>query len=77
MSRIFIKQVPRLVRQRLPHVQTLGATAVVATLEDLAYLRERDDSVKEVFTHCISRALALLPELRCVIMMMSNSDPSG
>lgn len=64
MSRIFIKQVPRLVRQRLPHVQTLGATAVVATLEDLAYLRERDDSVKEVFTHCISRALALLPELR-------------
>ncbi|ORM40647.1 uncharacterized protein BXIN_2396 [Babesia sp. Xinjiang] len=64
MSRIFVKQVPKLVRQHLPRVPQLGAVAVVEALEDVACLRERDKHVEEFITHCVSRALALLPDLR-------------
>ncbi|CDR95155.1 hypothetical protein, conserved [Babesia bigemina] len=64
MSRVFVKQAPRLVRQHLPLVQTLSASAVVDALEDAANLRHRDSYVEEFILRCESRALALLPDLR-------------
>ncbi|GBE61627.1 DNA alkylation repair protein, putative [Babesia ovata] len=64
MSRLFVKQAPRLVRQHLPLVQTLSASAVVDALEDAVNLRHRDAYVDEFILRCESRALALLPDLR-------------
>ncbi|EDO06267.2 hypothetical protein BBOV_II003120 [Babesia bovis T2Bo] len=64
MSRIFVKQLPILVRQHLPRVSTYGATKVVEALEDAAHLRKRDQHVDKFLNHCVSRALAVLPDLR-------------
>ncbi|GIX64488.1 Translation initiation factor IF-2 [Babesia caballi] len=64
MIRIFVKHVPRLVRQHLPSVQTLDATAAVEALEDAASLKERDCHVDDFIKQCVSRVLALLPDLR-------------
>ncbi|GFE54618.1 hypothetical protein BaOVIS_020220 [Babesia ovis] len=64
MSRIFIKQVPKLVRQHLPRVPALNANAVVEAMEDAAGMNEQDKHVEQFVTHCASRALALLPDLR-------------
>ncbi|BAM42252.1 uncharacterized protein TOT_040000622 [Theileria orientalis strain Shintoku] len=80
MSRYYTKPLSILASNKLHLIPKMSALRLVETMEDISYWKDRrSDSAVKLFTHCSSRLMALLQELKIseMVRMLHTYSKAG